>query len=217
MIQLSSPTRVTPPSWTVPRFTVTYSRKVLPSPISSRVGSPAYFLSCGSPPIAQKAWKRLPRPMTVGPWMTACAPTVQSGPISTSGPITAYGPTCTLGSIRAAGSTMAVGWMRSVMAVGPDGRAAARSCRGVRGRRLATRDVAQGAHELRFGHHLAVDARAALELPDQPRLAQDVHLQAQLVARHHRPLEAGFVDAGEVEDGVVVRPPAHGGEGKHAG
>src|SRR3546814_9642970 len=47
MIQLSSPMRVTPTSWAVPVLMVTYSRTVLPLPISRRVGSPEYFLSCG--------------------------------------------------------------------------------------------------------------------------------------------------------------------------
>jgi hypothetical protein len=41
MIQLSSPTRVTPASLRVPVLNVQYSRIVLRSPISSRVGSPA--------------------------------------------------------------------------------------------------------------------------------------------------------------------------------
>ena len=45
MIQLSLPTRVTPASSAVPRLMVTYSRMTLPSPISTAVSSPAYFLS----------------------------------------------------------------------------------------------------------------------------------------------------------------------------
>jgi hypothetical protein len=51
MIQLSSPRRVTFASPMVPRLIVTYSRITLPSPISTEVSSPAYFLSCGGPPI----------------------------------------------------------------------------------------------------------------------------------------------------------------------
>jgi len=54
MTQLSSPTVVTPWPWLVPRLIVTYSRNVLRSPISRRVGSPSYFLSCGAPPMTQK-------------------------------------------------------------------------------------------------------------------------------------------------------------------
>jgi hypothetical protein len=40
-----------PASSAVPRLMVTPSRIVLPSPISTTVGSPAYFLSCGGAPI----------------------------------------------------------------------------------------------------------------------------------------------------------------------
>src|ERR1044072_8364480 len=58
MIQLSSPTRVTPASSAVPRLMVTYSRSVLLSPISTAVSSPAYFLSWGGAPIGAK-WKIL--------------------------------------------------------------------------------------------------------------------------------------------------------------
>ncbi len=52
MIQLSEPTLVTPPPPAVPRLIVHDSRTVLPSPMTSSVSSPAYFLSCGTPPIA---------------------------------------------------------------------------------------------------------------------------------------------------------------------
>ncbi|CFN66397.1 Uncharacterised protein [Bordetella pertussis] len=54
MIQLSSPMLVTPPSCTVPVLNVVNSRTVLRSPMTSRVGSPLYFLSCGMPPMEQK-------------------------------------------------------------------------------------------------------------------------------------------------------------------
>ncbi len=72
MIQLSSPTFVTPPPCTVPVLNVQYSRIRLPSPISSSVGSPAYFLSCGSPPIELNAAMRLRAPIVVRPSMTTC-------------------------------------------------------------------------------------------------------------------------------------------------
>jgi hypothetical protein len=70
MIQLSSPRRVTPESWTVPRLREQYSRMVLRSPISSRVGSPLYFLSWFASPIEQKWKMRLSRPMRVWPVST---------------------------------------------------------------------------------------------------------------------------------------------------
>jgi len=44
---------------------VTNSRKTLPSPISSRVGSPAYFRSWGGAPIEQWLSKRLREPTVV--------------------------------------------------------------------------------------------------------------------------------------------------------
>jgi hypothetical protein len=60
---------------------------VLRSPISSRVGSPAYFLSCGTSPSEQN-WKMwLSRPMRVWPLMTTCGPTMVWSPISTCGPM----------------------------------------------------------------------------------------------------------------------------------
>jgi hypothetical protein len=63
MIQLSLPTRVTCASWLVPTLNEQNSRIVLRSPISSRVGSASYFLSCGLAPIEQN-WKiSLSRPM----------------------------------------------------------------------------------------------------------------------------------------------------------
>src|SRR5512143_1283271 len=38
----------------VPRLIVLYSRIVVPSPISTRVGSPLYLRSCGSPPRTER-------------------------------------------------------------------------------------------------------------------------------------------------------------------
>jgi hypothetical protein len=45
------PSVVSPPPPTVPRLMVTDSRMVFSSPISTRVGSPLYFRSCGGMPI----------------------------------------------------------------------------------------------------------------------------------------------------------------------
>ncbi|MCY1546736.1 hypothetical protein D9M68_827490 [compost metagenome] len=89
MIQLSFPTLVTPPAPGTPRLKVQNSRMVLRSPMVSSVGSPAYFLSCGTAP-SELNWKmRLSRPMVVRPSMTQCAPTVVPAPIFTCGPMTA--------------------------------------------------------------------------------------------------------------------------------
>ena len=87
MIQLSLPTRVMPASWLVPRLMVTYSRMVLPSPISTRVGSPAYFLSCGGAPIDAQCQMRLLRPMRVWPSSTTWAPIQLPSPTSTCSPM----------------------------------------------------------------------------------------------------------------------------------
>jgi len=87
MIQLSLPIEVTPPSCTVPRFKVQHSRMVLLSPMTSWVGSPLYFLSCGISPIELNWKKRLPLPMLVWPSMTACGPTTVPAPISTCSPM----------------------------------------------------------------------------------------------------------------------------------
>jgi hypothetical protein len=51
MNKLSLPMRVTSWSLVVPRLTVQFSRNVLRSPTSSRVGSLLYFRSCGAAPI----------------------------------------------------------------------------------------------------------------------------------------------------------------------
>ena len=113
---LSSPTRVTPLPVTVPRLTVQYSRKMLRSPISRRVGSPLYFLSCGASP-SEANWKtRLSAPRLVGPLMTACGPIQQRGPITTLSPITANAPTSTSSASCALGEMTARGSMRAMAA-----------------------------------------------------------------------------------------------------
>src|SRR5512146_2208361 len=109
MIQLSDPMRVTPPPCTVPRLIVQDSRIVLPSPITSSVSSPPYFLSCGMPPIEQNGKNRLLLPIVVRPSMTTWGPMDVPGPTLTFGPITLYGPTATSPASSAALSTSAVG------------------------------------------------------------------------------------------------------------
>ena len=109
MNRLSLPIRVTPLSCVVPRLTVQLSRNTLRSPISSRVGSPLYFLSCGASPM-EANWKmRLSAPMTVGPLMTTCGPTMVPAPICTSGPMIENGPTVTSAASCACGETIALG------------------------------------------------------------------------------------------------------------
>ena len=109
MKRLSSPIRVTPWPPAVPRLIVQNSRNTLRSPISSRVGSPLYFLSCGSSPI-EANWNTLhSRPIVVGPLITTCGPTQLPAPMTTSGPITVNGPTSTSAASCALSETMARG------------------------------------------------------------------------------------------------------------
>ncbi len=84
MIQLSSPIVVVPASWTVPVEIVQNSRIVLPSPITSPVSSPAYFLSCGSPPIELNCQMRFALPIVVRPSITQCGPTTLPAPMRTA-------------------------------------------------------------------------------------------------------------------------------------
>src|SRR5262245_17806482 len=179
MIQLSLPTRVTPASWTVAQFSVQNSRMVLPLPISSRVGSSLYFLSCGEPPRDTWGWMRLLEPMRVCPAMTVCVPTVVPAPISTCGPMTAYGPTSTSGAERAFESTRAVEWIFT-------GREPADASRSV--------ERAYRAHDLRLGGQDVAHHGLRGELPDPPHVAVERHVQAHLIAGHDRLLEAGVVD-----------------------
>src|SRR5690606_8763893 len=161
---------------------VTNSRITLPSPISSDTRSPAYFLSCGSPPIAAWPWMRLSRPMRVGPWMLQCGPTRVPSPISTSAPMTVNGPIPTSLPIRAAGSTTALAWMVA----------------------SATSALDLGAEDVGAGHLLAVDAGDARILGHVADLAPDRDLQVQAVAGHHHAREPGVVDLHQ------VRQPALG-------
>ena len=91
----------------MPRFTVTDSRNTLRSPISSRVGSPLYFLSCGASP-SEANWNiLLSAPMRVGPLITTCGPIQVPAPMTTPGPMTLNGPICTSAAISACGETTA--------------------------------------------------------------------------------------------------------------
>ena len=71
---------------TVPRCTVQNSRKTFRFPITSVVGSPLYFRSCGGPPRAASGQMRLSSPIVAGPSRTAWAPTDVRAPIVTFAP-----------------------------------------------------------------------------------------------------------------------------------
>src|SRR5690554_4496821 len=158
---------------------VVNSRMTLPSPISSRTGSPPYFLSCGSPPIAAWPCTTLSRPMRVGPWMLQCGPMRVPLPISTPGPMIVNAPTVTPLPSRADGSTTAVGctWPAAAMS-GVDLRA----------------------QDLGAGDLLAVHARGPGVEGHVADLAADLHFQVQAVARHHHVREPRLVHLHQVRD-----------------
>src|SRR5258708_762394 len=176
MIQLSLPITVACASCAVPRLMEQYSRIVLRSPISTRVGSPAYFLSWFASPIEQKWKMRLSRPMRVWPVMRLCAPIVVPSPTSTSPSITVYGPTLTLAPSFARLSTVAVGWIALMDAL----------------------QLPKGTDQLGLRDQGAGDGGDGVELRHAAAAASGSDLDAQLVAREHRALEARAVDADEV-------------------
>src|SRR5689334_22332707 len=172
MIQLSSPIFVSAASCAVPRWIETYSRMVLPSPISTRVGSPLYFLSWFASPMEQKWKMRLSRPIRVRPVITLCAPIVVPSPISTSPSITVNGPTATPAPSFARLSTIALGWTPLI----------------------APSQLAQRAQELGLRRDRVAHARDAVEFPDAALRHALRHLDRELVAGHDRALEARAVD-----------------------
>ena len=88
---LCEPTRVTSPS-PVALWMVTYSRKVLWSPISVRVRPPFHFKSCVFNPMLAKGKISFSFPSFVWPSMTTCECSRQLSPSVTCSPMTQYGP-----------------------------------------------------------------------------------------------------------------------------
>src|SRR5690606_22353119 len=127
-------------SCAVPKCNVVNSRTVLPLPISSRVGSPRYFLSCEMAPTEQNGKKWLSLPMVVRPSITQCASMRVLAPMRTCGPITVKGPTLTLLSSSAAGSITAVGCINATVSI---------------------LELAHGAHQTGFGGYVVADERFA--------------------------------------------------------
>src|ERR1700733_929318 len=199
--RLSLPMRVTPLSCVVPRFTVTLSRNTLRSPISRRVGSPLYFLSCGALPM-EANWKiLLSEPMFVAPSITTCGPTHVPAPMITLAPITLNGPICTSAAICACGDiTARASIIRALL-------------RSLRRRRFGFgRD-----HDFRRRNFLALDLRNAIEFPNPLERALQFDAQHQLIARFHRLAESRIVDGHEVKPSVHVRHDLGGFEGQDAG
>src|SRR3989344_2271718 len=67
------------------------------------------------------------------------------------------------------------------------------------------RNILVGAHQFGARTQLVADIGTGLELPDAPYLAQYGRLDAQLVPRFHRTLEARLVDADEVVHRFTIR------------
>src|SRR5438105_11490891 len=111
MIRQPSPTVVSPPPPAVPREMVTYSRMLLLAPMVQRVGSPAYFRSCGATPRQANGYTVVPRPIVRYPSRTTCEIRRQSSPRTTFGPIVHHGPTVAEAGICAPSAMIAVGWI----------------------------------------------------------------------------------------------------------
>src|SRR6056297_942071 len=124
---------------------------------------------------------RVPAPIRVRPVMTACGPTRQPLPSSTSSPTIAYGPISTSSAIVAPAPTIALGWtmdgsVPGALGIGPG-----------RAKHFAAGDA------------LVVDAGFGLVQPHAANHALLTYVEMQLVARHHGAIEAGLVDLDQVE------------------
>src|SRR6478672_11813993 len=105
--------RVTSPS-PVALFTVTYSRKVLLSPISVRVIPLVHFRSWVLRPMLAKGKISFCCPSVVKPSMTTWEWRRQPSPSVTCSPMIQYGPISQEAWIRAFGWTTAVSWIESM-------------------------------------------------------------------------------------------------------
>src|SRR5579885_1914788 len=178
------------------------SRMVLPSPISSRVSrSSRYFLSWGSPPMTQKGWMRLPRPMRVGPWTTTQGPRRVPAPISTPAPMMHPGPTSTSGPRRARGSMRARASIIARRTPWPG----------------SSPELHLGGEKFGSAYDLFPDPALANEPVDLPDAAIQGDVQDQLIPRLDGPFEARLVHAHQIIHGAVVRRFAAGVKGQQAG
>ncbi len=109
MSRLRLPIRVRPPPSTVPRWTVTNSRMMFRSPMTTRVGCPAYLRCCGARPIDTNGAISLSSPISVQPSITVDAPIRHRLPIVTCGPIDACCAIVVPSPITAPGLTTADG------------------------------------------------------------------------------------------------------------
>src|ERR1017187_1479801 len=115
MMRQPEPAVVMPPPSTVPREMVTYSRTVVSAPMVQRVGSPAYFRSCGATPRQANGWTVAPGPRVKWPSRTTCEMRRQFSPRTTLAAMVHHGPTVQDAGMCAPAATMAVGWMLAAL------------------------------------------------------------------------------------------------------
>ena len=97
-----------------PRWTVVFSRKVLPLPICREPVVSGSCMCWGSPPKMAPSWTQLFSPMRVPSLMVARLTSWQRSPRSTSFSTIQKGPISTSSPSMALLSMMAVGWMFNV-------------------------------------------------------------------------------------------------------
>src|SRR6056297_2198980 len=124
---------------------------------------------------------RVPAPIRVRPVMTACGPTRQPLPSSTSSPTIAYGPISTSSAIVAPAPTIALGWtmdgsVPGALGIGP-GRA----------------------EHFAAGDALVIDAGFGLVQPHAAHHALLANVEMELIAGYHGAVEARLVDLDQVE------------------
>src|SRR6056297_101957 len=129
---------------------------------------------------------RVPAPIRVRPVMTACGPTRQPLPSSTSSPTIAYGPISTSSAIVAPAPTIALGWtmdgsVPGALGIGP-GRA----------------------EHFAAGDALVIDAGFCLVQPHAAHHALLANVEMELIAGYHGAVEARLVDLDQVEK--LLRP-----------
>src|SRR3546814_3595145 len=60
------------------------------------------------------------------------------------------------------------------------------------------------AQQFRLARDFITNARARLELPQIALVLDQLDIERQLIARHHRPLEATVIDAGKIQHQTIA-------------
>src|SRR5687767_701601 len=212
MTRQSSPTEVSIPPPSVPRWTVTNSRMRQRRPTRVSAGSPRYFKSCGARPSEANGKTCVSSPISVRPSTTTCDSKRTRAPRRASSPTVQNGPTCAPSPSSARGLTTADGWTNT------DIRKIEAGGWGLVGRHFLTSPqppapgpslnlaaVGDDAHDVGLGGELALDVRLAVHLLDAAADAQRGDGDGERVAGHDRPAEARVVYAAE-EDELRLAP-----------